>query len=67
MLPWLAVVTLQGMQPEVRCVGTARMRRLLQAEQDAPEPWDETGRQLRSIVALVQRPQPLVSDPHDSL
>ena len=56
-----------GAVQEARCVGAARMRRLLQPEQDAPEPWRETGGYARGIVALVQRPQSLVPDLHDSL
>ena len=66
-LYWPARPPLQGMQPEARHVGAARMRRLLQAEQDTLEPWHETGKQPRGIVALVQRPQSLVPDLHDSL
>ena len=41
------------------------MRRFLQPEQDAPEPWHHTGRKPRRIVALAQRPQALVPDPHE--
>ena len=37
--PLARAVTLQGMQPEARCGGAARMRRLLQTEQDTPKPW----------------------------
>ena len=59
--PLARTVALQGMQPEARRVGAARMRRLLQAEQDAPEPWRQTGRQQPcGFIPLVQRPQPLV-------
>ena len=47
------------MQPETRRVGAARMRRLLQAEQDTLKPWHESGRQPRSVFPLVQRPQSL--------
>ena len=57
--PLARAVALQGMQPEARCVGAAGMRRLLQTEQDTPEPWRETGGQPRYVVALVQRPQEL--------
>ena len=42
-------------------------RRLLQTEQDTPKPWRETGGKPRRVVTFVQRPQPLVPDPHDSL
>ena len=40
-LHWPARVALQGMQPEAGRVGATGMRRLLQAEQDAPEPWHQ--------------------------
>ena len=65
--PLARAVALQGVQPEARRVGIARMRCLVQPEQDAPEPWRETCRKPRGIVALVQRPQCLVPGPHDSL
>ena len=65
--PLSCTVALQVMQPEAGCVSAARMHRLLQTEQDAPEPWHETGGQTRGIVALVQHPRSLVPDPHDSL
>ena len=42
--------------------GAAWMRRLLQPEQDTPEPWHQIGGQSRRIVPLVQRPQSLVPD-----
>ena len=51
--PLARAITLQRMQPEARSVGTARMRCLLQAEQDAPKPWHQTAGQPRGIVALV--------------
>ena len=65
--PLARAVALQGMQPEARRVGAARMRRLLQPEQDAPESWREPGGQTRGVVAFVQCPQSLVPDPQDSL
>ena len=65
--PLARAVALQGMQPEARRVGAARMRCLLQTEQDTPEPWRESGGQPRGVVALVQRPQSLVPDPYDLL
>ncbi len=39
----------------------------LQPKQDPPKPWDEAGRQPGGIIALMQRPQPLVPDPHRRL
>ena len=54
--PLARAVALEGMQPESKRVGAARMRHLLQTEQDTPKPWHETGREPRRVVALVQRP-----------
>ena len=55
--PLVRPVALQRMQPEARRVSAPRMCCLLQAEQDTPEPWHETGRQARRVVPLVQRPR----------
>ena len=62
--PLASTVPLQGMQPEAWRVGTCRVRRLLQPEQDASEPRHESNGDSPGIVALVKCPQSLVPDPH---
>ena len=62
--PLASTVPLQEMQPEAWRVGTCRVRRLLQPEQDASEPRHESNGDSPGIVALVKCPQSLVPDPH---
>ncbi len=58
---------MKGEPLEAGRVGAAPMHRLLQTEQDTPKSWHDTCGEPRRVVALVQRPQCLVPDPHDSL
>ena len=53
--PLARAVAFNGMQPDARRIGAARMRCLLQTEQDTPKPWHETGGQPCRVVAFVQR------------
>ena len=48
--PLSCAVALQGMQPEAGRVDATGMRRLLQAEQDTPEPWH----QMYGVLSAVQ-------------
>ena len=55
------------MQAKARRVRAAGMRRLLQPEQDTPQPRRQAGGQAGAVVPFVQRPQPLVPDLHRAI
>ena len=52
------------MESEAGRARAARVRRLLQAEQNAPEPWHQVRRETCTIIPFVQCLQSLVPDPH---